>query len=158
RLLRIVPAYWLVLTVLLVFSRSSNHGFSSALIDYAFLQVWAIDHGPILSGAWTPGIEGQFYLLLPILVVAFPPIMRRAAHTRYERSLTFVATLLAVTAALPLIMQLTTQALDHRVAGYAITVVFPHFLIGMMVALLYVTGITIRFPAVLGYAISLGLA
>lgn len=86
RALRIVPAFWLILTVLIFATHSSFKSLQSAAIDYAFLQVFAdVGHAPIVAVGWTLGIEIQFYLLLPLLALATRALLTRLRATHRER-------------------------------------------------------------------------
>lgn len=71
RLLRIVPAYWAVLTALLLLYRGGDGSVGSWLAAYAF----AIDYQPStvthkVSQAWTLGVELAFYASVPVVAAA----------------------------------------------------------------------------------------
>jgi len=70
RLLRIVPAYWLALTVLTYVFRivSIGPGWQGVVTHYLFLQIYfptAIFFG--ITQAWSLCTEMSFYLVLPLL-------------------------------------------------------------------------------------------
>lgn len=82
RALRIVPAYWLALTVLaLVLGRAEVvDGLGGALTYYGFAQAYG--SGSITGGigqAWTLGVEVAFYALLPLALL----VRSRAARAHW---------------------------------------------------------------------------
>jgi peptidoglycan/LPS O-acetylase OafA/YrhL len=71
RVLRIVPAYWVALTLTYVWLRpdaaTKASGFDYVL-HYLFLQIYPSDSFPKgISAAWTLAVEVSFYLALPML-------------------------------------------------------------------------------------------
>ena len=71
RILRIVPAYWLALTVLAIWPGLNGVFTGHFWIFYGFGQIY--DNGYALGGigpAWTLCIEITFYLLLPVYAAA----------------------------------------------------------------------------------------
>ncbi len=83
RLLRIVPAYWLALTLLTyVFHLvQMGPGWQQVVIHYGFLQIYfptAVFFG--IPQAWSVCTEMSFYLFLPIYAAAVG--FRRRAHER----------------------------------------------------------------------------
>jgi peptidoglycan/LPS O-acetylase OafA/YrhL len=88
RVLRIVPAYWLALTVLAIYPGLAGMWSGHSWAYYAFLQVYRGDW--TLGGigpAWTLCVEISFYALLPFLAFAlrrWGPSRNRAAIVRSE--------------------------------------------------------------------------
>lgn len=72
RALRIVPAYYVALTFLIVaFHRELLTGpVFGWLRDYLFLQIYLDDSVKVIGPAWTLCIEVTFYALLPLLALA----------------------------------------------------------------------------------------
>jgi peptidoglycan/LPS O-acetylase OafA/YrhL len=84
RLLRLFPAWWLVLGVMAVLWRPWVLHDPGALAQYALLQQ---NYDPrlaqhVVAQGWTLGIEISFYLLLPLLAVCLSLIARRLSPTR----------------------------------------------------------------------------
>ena len=72
RLLRIVPAYWVVLTICLIVITVPSKPLWPVLEAYFFVHDWY--QSPIegiLAQAWTLKVEMQFYLTLPIVAALF---------------------------------------------------------------------------------------
>jgi len=67
RAMRIIPLYWLVLTVVVLTGTSQLHSGWDVLASYCFAQVYvtrAVLHG--VSQAWSLDIEAVFYITLPL--------------------------------------------------------------------------------------------
>lgn len=91
RLLRIVPAYWIALTILVVIldSRERNDisSLGDAVVYYGFLQIYFED--TVVGGlqqAWSLCTEISFYAFLPVWVLAMRSTRR--SHESNERTLT----------------------------------------------------------------------
>ena len=84
RALRILPAYWVALTLLwLVFDRIQIGSVGEFFTFYGLAQNYRtgfVDSG--LDVAWTLVIEMSFYLVLPIFAVALVALARRARQLR----------------------------------------------------------------------------
>jgi peptidoglycan/LPS O-acetylase OafA/YrhL len=84
RVLRIVPAYWLALTLLAIYPHVTGPFTSHWWVYYGFAQVYSVDylsHG--IGPAWSLCVEMTFYLLLPLLAVA---VMRLGGRFRWWRA------------------------------------------------------------------------
>ncbi len=82
RVLRIVPAYWLALTVLAVYPGLRGVLTGDWWIYYGFGQVYEL--GTFVNGipqAWTLCVEATFYLALPLYAL----VLRRALRGRTRR-------------------------------------------------------------------------
>src|SRR4051794_17750608 len=68
RILRIVPAYWLALTVLAIYPGTVNMWTKDSWVYYVFIQIynrnWTLGG---LAPAWTLCVEVAFYVALPIV-------------------------------------------------------------------------------------------
>jgi peptidoglycan/LPS O-acetylase OafA/YrhL len=94
RLLRIVPAFWVAVTVTLVIEGTSHSDFAGVAALYAFAQLYVVQpvFGLIIQ-AWTLDVEMAFYVALPIFMVVAARWTRRLADPRRR-----AAALLAVLA------------------------------------------------------------
>jgi peptidoglycan/LPS O-acetylase OafA/YrhL len=79
RILRVVPAYWVALTLLAIWPGIALAGYG--VVNQLFLQVYRTDWARTGIGpAWTICVELTFYLLLPVLAA----VTRRAWGGRPE--------------------------------------------------------------------------
>ena len=132
RMLRIVPAYWVALTVLAVWPGLPGVFTRDAWIYYGFAQSyrnsWALAG---IAPAWSLSVEVAFYTLLPLL----GELLRRVATSRgpdERRSLQLRALALLGVASLAL------RGVGHGLGNAHLqTMIFTHFLwfaLGMSVA------------------------
>jgi peptidoglycan/LPS O-acetylase OafA/YrhL len=71
RVLRVVPAFWLVFTVLLIRHGAMNSSFDEILAVYLFGQNYNESAVSFSIGqAWTLSVEMGFYLLVPLVAIA----------------------------------------------------------------------------------------
>jgi len=101
RLLRIVPLYWVALTVVLfVDHRSPVHGLGDLVTYYGFLQVYrpGYEVGG-LQQAWSLCTIVSFYLLAPVLALGLRALCDRARASAAARLRVEGAVLVAVAAA-----------------------------------------------------------
>jgi peptidoglycan/LPS O-acetylase OafA/YrhL len=134
RLLRIVPAYWLALTVLAIFPGLPGVFTNHWWIYYGFLQVY--NDGTILKGigpAWTLCVEITFYAFLPVYAVALARCLRRAGLRRQVQAELVLLAVISVAAVWyrywltvhapisPMLFALPTQ-IDWFAAGMALAV------------------------------------
>lgn len=77
--MRILPAYWLVALVALVwFGRDTLTAPLSALRTFLLLHIYGSDPIPAgLPQTWSLATEVSFYAVLPLLAVALHPLLRR---------------------------------------------------------------------------------
>jgi peptidoglycan/LPS O-acetylase OafA/YrhL len=83
RILRIVPAYWLALTVLAIWPGLNGVFTGHFWVFYGFGQIY--NNGYALGGigpAWTLCIEITFYLLLPVYAAGVSALLRRVPRQR----------------------------------------------------------------------------
>ena len=130
RFLRIVPAYWVALTVLSIYP--GLPGFSDHWLRlYTFTQIYFSDSG--LSGiapAWTLCIEVTFYLVLPFLAAG---ITRLRPGTRGEIGI--IVALCLASIAFRQIMQMSG---DYNVLQSTLLGFFDWFGYGMILAVVSV--------------------
>jgi peptidoglycan/LPS O-acetylase OafA/YrhL len=99
RVLRIVPAYWVAMTLLAVYPGLPGVFSGDWWRYYGFLQIYDLHTEPLgLPPAWTLGVEVTFYLALPLLALlaARRPLGRPSACRTHVVGL--VALILASTA------------------------------------------------------------
>lgn len=88
RVLRIVPAYWLALTVLAIYPGLVGVFTGDWWVYYGFMQVYDMDHLPGgLPQAWSLCVEALFYVVLPVYALAMARVCRgreRGAMVRVE--------------------------------------------------------------------------
>lgn len=70
RSLRIVPLFWLVTTVTILFSLIQSGEVSGwkVFLNYSLLFSWADPAAYISTGAWSIGNEWAFYMIFPLLI------------------------------------------------------------------------------------------
>jgi len=86
RVLRIVPAYWLALTVVAILLSAPGVFSGHFWVFYGFGQVYSDKY--VLNGiapAWTLCIEITFYLLLPVYAAAMGVLVGRLSRDRQVR-------------------------------------------------------------------------
>jgi peptidoglycan/LPS O-acetylase OafA/YrhL len=98
RLFRIVPAYWLALTVIVYVWHAAviPGGWTGALIHYSFLQIYfpsAIFFG--ITQTWSLCTEMGFYLFLPLYAM-FIALRRKSGSAQLKRELVGLLTLTAI--------------------------------------------------------------
>jgi peptidoglycan/LPS O-acetylase OafA/YrhL len=133
RLLRIVPAYWLALTVLALWpglpgSPLGPHWWRFYLFLQDFRRTTLFDG---LGTAWSLGTEMSFYLLLPLYAIAIERLVRRRA---LRVGVAVDALALLVLSLLSLAARATLSA-SHPHLGYTLLGTFDWFAAGMVVAL-----------------------
>ncbi|MCW2994987.1 MAG: acyltransferase, partial [Conexibacter sp.] len=98
RIIRIVPAYWLALTVLAIWpGLPLVHG-HDFWVYYLFLQDFTVNwaHGGI-GAAWSLGVEVQFYVFLPFFALGLARLVRgRAVRTQLQVEYAVLAGLAAI--------------------------------------------------------------
>lgn len=97
RLLRIVPAYWLALTVLAIWPGLPQMWDAHDWVYYLLVQVYFPDWtlGGLLA-AWSLAVEISFYAALPLLVLLMErPFMGRTRAAKIRSELILLAVLVA---------------------------------------------------------------
>ena len=95
RAVRIYPAYWVVLTVMVLFLGTSIASFREGVLLYGLLQIYDAD--TFFSGmvqAWTLCVEISFYAVLPLMALLGSLLLRRLRVVRRERVLVLACALL----------------------------------------------------------------
>jgi len=139
RALRILPAYWVALTVIaLVIPKHDTFEPGHAVVYYGLLQIYGDLVFGGISQAWTLCVEVTFYALLPLWALA---LRRLPATVRAE--LIALAVLAAVGTAWILAAVLSAADPDHANTGRMLVwlpAYFDHFALGMALAVVSVGG------------------
>lgn len=88
RAVRIYPAYWVVLTCMILFLGTEIGSVREAVLLYGLGQIY--DPSTFYEGmvqAWTLCVEISFYAVLPLLALALARLFRRLGVVRRERAL-----------------------------------------------------------------------
>ncbi len=137
RVLRIVPGYWVALTVLAIFPGLPDMFSGHWWVYYGFLQDY--DGPRALDGigvAWTLGCEVVFYAMLPFLSIAFDRVARtRGRRVWWPFELAALAGLCVTSA----IYRALVNGHVTRITGNSFVGTFAWFGLGMMLALASVT-------------------
>ena len=99
RVLRIVPTYWAVLTVVLLVYGTNGASTTQIFSTYGFIDGWT--HNPLgryLGQAWSLRVEAFFYVLVPISALLLLGIMRRLGAGLRLRTAVAVGVPLAIAA------------------------------------------------------------
>ena len=132
RLARIVPAYYVCLTALIIMGRDG--GTVDIALHYAFLHNFSeASIYSINEPFWTLAVQAQFYLVLPVLLLLLAPLAR-------HRWLSF--NLLIAAAAVTflshhVVMKSAAPAPGQHVISHSLLAHLPHFLLGMAAAVFF---------------------
>ncbi len=131
RVLRIVPAYWLALTVLAIWPGLTFTG--PRWVYYGFLQnydfLWVLGG---LGQAWSLAVEASFYVLLPFYALALGALTRRFAP---RRTLAVEVTVLGALSVGSLVLRWYIHHTSHsQVLLFTILCTFFWFALGMGLA------------------------
>ena len=125
RLLRIIPAYWLALTVLSVMGQISLGGGWQGLVShYFFLQIYFPQE--IFSGitpAWSLCTEMSFYLFLPFYAAAIG-YRRKTERSQLRRELIGIAGMFVISFGVR--FWLLSQPIFKAVNGHVVAICKPH--------------------------------
>jgi peptidoglycan/LPS O-acetylase OafA/YrhL len=138
RAARILPAYWLALTIVGLLSASSGVLGSGWWRYYGLVQIY--DQRTLLGGlgvSWSLCVEVSFYLSLPVIAWFMSRLARRAspgARVRIQLAVAGALALLAVAFRLVLSGSFTGQPLDHQVLLTSLPAQLDWFAIGIVFA------------------------
>jgi peptidoglycan/LPS O-acetylase OafA/YrhL len=135
RVVRIVPAYWLALTVLAIWPGLRGDVFGHWYIYYFFLQNTSLQYlGGGIAPAWSLCVEVQFYILLPFYAIAAAQLLHRRPVRFQVRAELVALAVLAVASVVVRTLTFRDPAPDtwsHTIAG-----TFLWFSFGMGMAVL----------------------
>ncbi len=134
RVLRIVPAYWLALTLLAIYPGLPGVFGSDWWVFYGFGQIYSQEtFAQGIPQAWTLCVEVTFYLSLPLYALA----VRGLARGRGERGRVAVElALLALLSAACLVLRVVVIGAGPSVLPYTLLGLFDWFAAGMALAVL----------------------
>lgn len=140
RVLRIVPAYWLALTVVIVINGAAVVQPGGPLPYYLFAQVYRVDTiARGLPQAWTLCIEVTFYALLPAWAWLIARVRSSAREPRsivaVELAGTFALFAFSVLWKLGVVRALGAGADPKRPALLTLPAYLDHFALGMALAI-----------------------
>jgi peptidoglycan/LPS O-acetylase OafA/YrhL len=97
RALRIIPAFWVVTTLYVLWARGDNGGGIAGLLAvYGYAQnYYPTAAGEIMSQAWTLDIEVAFYIMIPVASILALTAGRRMQTTPLKRLAIVLTVLLA---------------------------------------------------------------
>ena len=132
RMARILPAYWLFLTVMSL----SGHIWRESEVRWtwspitSFFLICRMPHSYTINPPfWTIGIEAQFYVLLPLVMISLRGMPRSA-----QIGALLVCGIAAYLATLTLARMVVTPG---PVVTHSVLAHFPHFLFGVVAANLF---------------------
>jgi peptidoglycan/LPS O-acetylase OafA/YrhL len=137
RVLRIVPAYWIALTLLAIYPGLVGVFTGEWWRYYFFLQVYGEGDVPLhgLAAAWTLCVEVTFYASLPFFAAA----MRRLGRGRDRRArLRLELTALAVLGTASVVARAISLAAGGSLVELTLIGTFAWFALGMAMAVLSV--------------------
>src|SRR3954471_17043327 len=142
RLLRIVPGYWVALTLIaLVVGVSGLFSWHGAAIYYGFLQIYsAYDVGGGLVQAWSLCIELAFYVFIPLYALAMARLRPADPARRLRQELIGAVALFAFSAAFKVAALIVGTLHDPHVSNLQVNPAaqIDFFAIGMALAALSV--------------------
>jgi peptidoglycan/LPS O-acetylase OafA/YrhL len=137
RLLRILPAYWLALTVLAFWPGLTQMWESHDWVYYGLLQIYFPDWiaGGLLP-AWSLAIEISFYAALPLIVLLMErPFMGRTRGAKIRSELAMLAVLLVAAIAFRIVVRATDSGVPDSNLYFTLIGNFDWFVLGMGLAL-----------------------
>jgi peptidoglycan/LPS O-acetylase OafA/YrhL len=101
RALRIVPAFWVITTVFIVWQRGwVGSGVDGVLAIYGFMQNYHWSHAALsMPQAWTLDLEVAFYVLIPLVALLALTLLKRVRATPGQRLAIVLVVLLVAYAA-----------------------------------------------------------
>jgi peptidoglycan/LPS O-acetylase OafA/YrhL len=137
RLLRILPAYWLALTVLAIWPGLPQMWEAHDWVYYGLVQVYFQDWtlGGVLP-AWSLAVEISFYAALPLLVLLMErPFMGRTRAAKIRSELILVTVLFAGAILFRVLLRSSEGAVPHSNLYFTLAGNFDWFALGMFLAL-----------------------
>jgi peptidoglycan/LPS O-acetylase OafA/YrhL len=137
RLLRILPAYWLALTVLALWPGLQQMWEPHDWVYYGLVQIY-FPHwmaGGLLP-AWSLAVEISFYAALPLIVLLMErPFMGRTREAKIRSELVMMAVLATAAVAFRIIVRATDGGAPDSNLYFTLIGNFDWFVLGMFLAL-----------------------
>ena len=137
RLLRILPAYWLALTVLAFWPGLTQMWEPHDWVYYGLVQIYfpAWMAGGLLP-AWSLAIEISFYAALPLIVLLMErPFMGRTRSAKIRSELAMLAVLAVAAIAFRIVVRATDSGVPDSNLYFTLIGNFDWFVLGMGLAL-----------------------
>jgi peptidoglycan/LPS O-acetylase OafA/YrhL len=137
RVLRIIPAYWLALTLLAIWPGLPQMWESHSWVYYGFVQIYSPTWfaGGLLP-AWSLAVEVSFYAALPLIVLLMErPFMGRSRRARIRSELAILALLLAGALAFRVVVRSVDGDAQDSELYFNLLGNFDWFALGMFLAL-----------------------
>jgi peptidoglycan/LPS O-acetylase OafA/YrhL len=136
RILRILPAYWLALTVLAIWpglpQMWGDHDWSYYLLLQIYFPDWTL--GGLLA-AWSLAVEISFYAALPLLVLLMErPFMGRTRAAKIRSELILLALLYLSTIVFRVLVRANEAAIPESNLYFTLAGNFDWFALGMFLA------------------------
>jgi len=141
RILRIVPAYWVALTVISVIGQDQENFGPNGLLYFGFAQIYSTRH--VLGGigvAWSLAVEMTLYMFLPLWAYVISRIPRETSSERMRVQLFGLAALAAASILFKALWVFTPTPVftDAATLGTSILTYLDIFAAGMAVAVVSV--------------------
>ncbi len=138
RAMRIYPAFWVVLALIVVFTSEQFNDTGGAVVTFLLVQIHFPTHaiGP-MPQAWSLATEVTFYALLPLLARLVRPLLAERDRDGRRNGLLLV---IAAGYAFSVLFRAAMFGLDNRWTRPAVLwlpAMFDYFAIGMMIAVLH---------------------
>jgi len=139
RALRIYPAFWVILTLIVLFTSEHFNDTSGAVVTYLLVQIHFPTHaiGP-MPQAWSLATEVTFYAMLPLLARVVRPLLKASDRSGRRNGLLLV---IASGYAFSVMFRAAMFGLDNRWTRPAVLwlpAMFDYFAVGMVIAILHV--------------------
>jgi peptidoglycan/LPS O-acetylase OafA/YrhL len=137
RLLRILPAYWLALTVLAIWPGLQQMWDPHDWVYYGLVQVYFPDWMPGgLLPAWSLAVEIGFYAALPLIVLLMErPWMGRTREAKIRSELVMLAVLATLAIVFRVIVRTGDPGVPDSHLYFTLAGNFDWFVLGMLLAL-----------------------
>jgi peptidoglycan/LPS O-acetylase OafA/YrhL len=137
RILRILPAYWLALTVLAIWpglpQMWGDHDWAYYLLLQIYFPDWTL--GGLLA-AWSLAVEISFYAALPLLVLLMErPFMGRTRAAKIRSELILLTVLYLSTILFRVLVRANESAIPDSNLYFTLAGNFDWFALGMFLAL-----------------------